>query len=71
MRWLLLVVLWWDPLCCLILNHLLGRVPGPTVMHLARVAFLVEQPLDWALFLGLLVFLVQFFRLRRPALVGR
>ncbi len=70
-RWLLLVVLWWDPLCCLILNHLLGRVPGPTVMHLARVAFLVEQPLDWALVLGLLVFLVQFFRLRRPALVGR
>jgi hypothetical protein len=46
-------------------------MPGPTVMHLARVAFLVEQPLDWALFLGLLVFLVQFFRLRLSALVGR
>lgn len=59
---LLLVVLWWGPCCCLVLNGLIGRVPEATVMRLARLGFLVEQPFDWAFFCCLLVFLTHFAR---------
>ncbi|MFI5338150.1 MAG: hypothetical protein ACHQ5A_15285, partial [Opitutales bacterium] len=68
-RWLLLAVLWWAPLSCIILNRLVGVVTGATVMRLARVFFLAEQPIDWALFLCLLVFLTHFLRLRLAAFV--
>ncbi len=67
--WLLLVVLWWAPLCCLVLNRLVGHVPGSTVMHFASGFFLAEQPLDWALFLCLLVILTRFTR--QALLAGR
>ena len=59
---LLLVVLWWSPLCCLVLNGLIGRVPEATVMRLAQQAFQVEQPFDWAFFCCLLAFLTHFAR---------
>lgn len=68
--WLLLVVLWWAPLCCVLLNGLVGRVPGPTVMRLAGWFFLAEQPADWAFFICLLVFLTHFTR-RQLAVLGR
>ena len=70
-RWLLLVVLWWDPFCCLVLNRFVGVVSGAKVSAMAKGAFLAEQPLDWALFLCLLVFLTHFSRLRLGALLGR
>ncbi len=61
-RGLLLFVLWWDPFACFIINRLVGALPAPTITKLADIAFLVEQPFDWALFLGLLVFLAHFTR---------
>ena len=68
--WLLLLVLWWAPLCCLILNRLVGVATGATVMRLARWFFLAEQPMDWALFFCLLVFLTHFLRRRFAVLMG-
>ena len=64
-RWtmgLLLVVLWWAPFCCVVLNRLIGVLPGATVLLLAKWSYLVEQPADWAFFLCLLVFLTHFAR---------
>lgn len=69
-RWLLLAVLWWASLCCIVLNLLIGVVPAATVMRLASWSYLAEQPMDWAFFLCLLVFLVHFTR-RRLAVLRR
>jgi hypothetical protein len=66
-RWLTLAVLWWSPLCCIVINHLLGTLPLATLKGLARYAFLLEQPMDWALFACLLVFLTHFARRRLAA----
>jgi hypothetical protein len=60
--WLLLAVLWWAPLCCVILNRLIGVVTGATIMRLAQWFYLAEQPMDWAFFLCLLAFLTHFAR---------
>ncbi len=67
---LLLVVLWWDPFCCLVLNRFIGIVPGPTITKWAEYAFLAEQPIDWALFACLLVFLTHFTRTNLARLAG-
>jgi len=69
-RWLLLVMLWWPPLCCVIVNQFIGVVPSPTIMVLAKLSFLVEQPFDWAFFLCLLIFLAHFTRRRLTVLRG-
>jgi hypothetical protein len=58
--WLLMAALWWDPLCCVVLNRLIGHVSGSTIMSLARTFFLVEQPITWAFFAALLIFLTHF-----------
>jgi hypothetical protein len=71
MRWLLLAVLWWDTLCWLILNRFTGVVAGATLNRWAQGWFLAEQPLDWALFLGLVVFLTHFAQRRLRGLFGR
>ena len=68
--WLLLIVLWWPPISCVIVNQFIGVVPASTIMLLAKLVFLVEQPVDWALFLCLLVFLTHFAR-RHLALLVR
>ena len=69
-RWLLLVVLWWPPICCLGVNQFIGVLPAPKILLLAKLSFLVEQPFDWAFFLGLLVFLTHFTRRRFAELRG-
>jgi hypothetical protein len=40
-------------------------------MKLAKYAFLLEQPMDWALFVCLLVFLTHFARRQLAVLWGR
>jgi hypothetical protein len=67
---LLLVALWWEPICCIVINALIGTVTGTTIMRLAKWSFLIEQPFDWALFLCLLVFLTHFARRRLAVLAG-
>jgi hypothetical protein len=62
LRWLLLLALWWDPVCCFILNRLTGALSGETLVRLSDRLFIAGQPIDWAFFLGLLVFLTQFAR---------
>ena len=72
-RWtagLLLVVLWWAPLCCIVLTRLVGVVRGATILRLAQWSYLVEQPADWAFFLCLLVFLTHFGRRGLATLAG-
>jgi hypothetical protein len=69
--WLMLVILWWSPFCCVIINRLIGVVAPPTIMKLAKYAFLLEQPMDWALFVCLLVFLTHFARRQLAVLWGR
>ncbi len=69
-RGLLLFVLWWAPACCLVLNGLIGVVPGAMVTRLAQAVFLIEQPADWALFGCLLVFLTHFARTQLQQLRG-
>jgi hypothetical protein len=66
---LLLFALWWSPLCCVVINGLIGTVTGATIMRLAKWSFLLEQPFDWAFFLCLVVFLTHFAR-RRLAVLG-
>ena len=65
---LLLIVLWWGPLASAILYRLIGIASHATVMSLANWFFLAEQPLDWAFFLCLLVFLTHFARGRLATL---
>lgn len=60
--WLLVLMLWWSPVSCFIVNRFIGVLPGPKIMKLAEWAFLLEQPFDWAFFLCLLVFLTHFTR---------
>ena len=67
--WLLLVVLWWPPISCVIVNQFIGKVPASTIMLLAKWVFLIEQPVDWAFFLCLLVFLTHFARRQLAILV--
>ena len=57
---LLLVVFWWDPLCCFVVNRFVGVTSGPAIMKAATGCFIVEQPLDWALFVALLIFLTHY-----------
>lgn len=61
-RWLLFIVLWWPPVCSFAINWQVGTLPGSKLMWLARMAYLVEQPFDWAFFSCLLVFLAHFAR---------
>ena len=68
--WLLLFMLWWTPFCCLVVNRFIGVVPAPTIALMAKVAFLLEQPADWAFFLCLLAFLTHFTRRRLAVLLG-
>ena len=65
---LLLIVLWWGPLGCVILNRLSGVAEHATVIFVAKCFFLAEQPFDWAFFLCLLVFLTHFARGRLATL---
>ena len=68
-RWLLLSVLWWTPFCTLVVNQwFIGRVSAPAIMTMAKAAFVLEQPFDWALMLCLLVFLTHFARRQLAAL---
>jgi hypothetical protein len=60
--WLLFIVLWWPAVACFGVNRLIGLVPASRIMLLAKLTFLVEQPVDWALFFCLLVFLTHFAR---------
>ncbi len=69
LRGLLLVVLWWDPFACVVINRFVGVVSGPAIARMAEIAFLLEQPVDWALFLGLLVFLAHFARVSARRIV--
>ena len=62
LRWLLLLSLWWDPVCCFVINQLTGVMPGGMIVRVADGLFLAGQPIDWAFFLGLLVFLTAFAR---------
>jgi len=68
--WLALVILWWSPVCCLAINRFIGVLPAPTIMKMAKFAFLLEQPMDWALIACLLVFLTHFARRRLAVLLG-
>jgi hypothetical protein len=61
-RWLLFVVLWWPAFSCFVVNRLIGTLSGSQVMLMAKLTFLVEQPVDWGFFLCLLVFLTHFTR---------
>jgi hypothetical protein len=61
---LLLVALWWEPVCCIVITRLIGTLTGETIMRLAKWAFLIGQPFAWAFFLCLVVFLTHFARQR-------
>ncbi|MBI5771814.1 MAG: DUF2029 domain-containing protein [Verrucomicrobia bacterium] len=61
-RGLLLIGLWADPAVSAILARLAGRVPFPVMERWAKVFFLWEQPVTWALFACLLGFLAFFIR---------
>jgi hypothetical protein len=71
LRWLLVIVLWWDPVCCFILNRFIGLLSAAALAAWAKGCFLAEQPFDWALFLGLVVFLTHFTQGRLRVLAGR
>ncbi|HEX2854938.1 MAG TPA: hypothetical protein VHO24_17015 [Opitutaceae bacterium] len=63
-RWtaaLLMVVLWADPLACLVFSFM-RHVPGDTLVRWANAFFYLEQPFTWAFFACLIGFLVQFVR---------
>jgi hypothetical protein len=64
-------VLWWDPVCCFILNRFIGLLSAAALAAWAKGCFLAEQPFDWALFLGLVVFLTHFTQGRLRVLAGR
>ncbi|MEY2881346.1 MAG: hypothetical protein RLZZ15_3726 [Verrucomicrobiota bacterium] len=59
---LLAVALWLDALVSAGLTRFAGKVPPDTLVQWADRIFLVEQPLTWALFAGLIGFLVHFAR---------
>jgi hypothetical protein len=65
--WLLIVALWFDPLCTLVLS----QWPGLDLVRALHWVFLVEQPFTWALFACLSMFLAQFVRHGLRALWGR
>ncbi|MDB6093299.1 MAG: hypothetical protein JWM32_861 [Verrucomicrobia bacterium] len=71
LRWLLLSVLWWDTVFCFVLNRCQGGLSPAETAAWAQRFYMLEQPFDWALFLGLLVFLAQFARRRGQFLLGR
>jgi hypothetical protein len=68
-RWLLLAALWFDPLCTLALSQWPGL--NLNLVRAMHWVFLVEQPLAWALFACLIVFLAHFGRHGLCALRGR
>jgi hypothetical protein len=67
--WLVFIVLWWPAVACFGVNRLIGLLPASRIMLLAKLTFLVEQPVDWALFFCLLVFLTHFARRQLAGLV--
>lgn len=65
-RWLLLAVIWFDPAC----TFTLSQFSGLDLVRALHWVFLIEQPLAWALFGCLLVFLTHFTRMGLVALRG-
>lgn len=61
-QWLLFLMLWWPPFSCTVVNLFIGVLPGPKLMLLVKLAYLLEQPMDWGFFLCMLVFLTHFAR---------
>jgi len=68
---LLLFALWWTPVYSFVLNRLVDRVPEAKLRQLQQWGFLIEQPVDWAFFLCLLVFLVHFTRRQLGEVIPR
>lgn len=78
MRWwlqatmvLLYAVLWLDPIALFMLNGLHRASPNPDIEAVGVVVFHCLQPIVWAFFFCLLVFLVQFLRPVFSLLQGR
>ena len=67
---LLLLALWWQPVCCIVISGLIGKLKGDAIMGLAKWAFLIGQPFEWAFFLCLVVFLTHFMRQRLAFLLS-
>jgi hypothetical protein len=61
-RALLLAVLWIDAGYCMAFQRCIGVVPGATLVRMADMMLLVEQPVIWAFFACLLAFLAAFTR---------
>lgn len=61
-RWLLGATLWWDAICCIVLNRFVSVLSAEQLTAWAQRCFIAKQPFDWALFGALLVFLAQFTR---------
>lgn len=68
---LLMFALWGDAAAGAVLDGMAGRMPGPKVVQLADTFFRCEQPLTWALFACLLVFLAHFTREGLRGMSGR
>ena len=68
---LLLFTLWADALASLVIGRVWRGASPDLVFQIADQFFKAEQPVTWALFVCLLVFLTHFMRLGLKELFGR